>query len=201
MIKNIVFDLGGVLLTEDDNWVHTNEVKNLLKVTDEQLSNGWESAWPDARDGKTNEDQFFETFLTHSIGHSNEELINSLKNTYRIEIDKYTAFPILEKLEGKYKLFALTNVTNFWLDLKVKKYELDKKLDLIISSCGEGIAKPHKEIFLALMNKAKIDPEETLFIDNMQKNIPPALELGFEVCLYTDLESLKAKFKELDIKI
>jgi len=62
MIKNIVFDLGGTILTEDNNWLYTLETKNLLKVTDEKLGAGWNTAWPLARNGKISENEFLSFF-------------------------------------------------------------------------------------------------------------------------------------------
>ena len=200
MIKNIVFDFGGVLLTEDDVWLTSRKTKMLLGIEDQKIMNeAWNLVWPDGRDGKTNEDDFFKTFLEKLDIKADTKLIYALKNIYRQETNVYSAYPILKSLKNKYKLFGLPNITKDWLDYKINHFELNKYLNLVVSSCGEGIAKPNKEIFLSLINKGQIDPTETLFVDNMVKNIIPAKELRFKTHLYTDLEKLKVEFDDQKI--
>lgn len=199
--KNLIFDLGGVLLTEDDNWLFSEETKKLLGTNDERLSRGWNYAWPDARDGRISEVKFFEIFLENSVSNIDSKHITRLKEIYRKMSSRLESFPLLDELKTNYKLFALANIARDWLNYKVKKYGLDKYFDLIISSCGEGVAKPHREIFLSLIKKANINPEESLFIDNMEKNIGPAKEIGFKTILFTNRENLIKEMKKLGIVI
>jgi len=201
MIKNIVFDLGGVLLTEDDIWLFSKETKELLKVDNERLNKAWNFAWPDARSGKINEDEFFKRFLQSSTGNSSSNLVLKLKNIYRNKSDKLETFELLPKLKNNCKLFALTNIAKDWLTFKTDKFELDNYFDLIVSSCGEGIGKPNKEIFLSLIEKAKINPEESVFIDNAEKNTKIAQELSFQTILFKNKEQMIKEMENLGIKI
>ena len=179
MIKNIVFDFGGVLLTEDDNWLLINETKKLLGTNTKHLKEAWNFAWPDARSGQIIEDEFFKRFLQNLFGNSNPDLVLNLKKIYRKSFGKLDTFDLLPELKRNYKMFALTNIIKDWLSLKVNKFNLNNFFDLIISSCDEGVAKPSKEIFLSLIKKGQINPEESVFIDNFKRNIKPARELGF----------------------
>ena len=199
--KNIIFDFGGVILTEDDNWLFSKETKTFLDTNSERLSEGWNSAWPNARAGKINEEQFFNIFLKNSIGTTDDKKITKLKKIYRKMSSKLESFSLLDKLKINYRLFSLANITSDWLKYKIDKFALNKYFDLIVSSCGEGIEKPHKEIFFSLIKKAKIKTEESLFIDNFARNIKPARELGFETILFTNKVDLVKKMKKLGIKI
>ncbi len=58
-----------------------------------------------------------------------------------------------------------------------------------------------KEIFESLINKAKIIPDESLFIDDMEKNIKPAQELGFQTILFENKRQLVEQMKKLGVKI
>jgi epoxide hydrolase-like predicted phosphatase len=201
MIKNIVFDFGGVLLTEDDNWLYFDETKNLLEVDDEQLEKAWNFAWPDARSGTIDEAEFFKKFLQSLFGNYNSDLVLKLKSIYRKHAGKLNTFKLLPELKRNYKLLALTNAAKDWLQFKTDKFSLEKYFDLIISSCNEGVAKPSKEIFLILIEKGKIDPKETVFVDNWEKNIKPAQELGFKTILFKDKEQMIKEMRELGVKI
>ena len=201
MIKNIIFDLGGVLLTEDDNWLFSDETKKLLGVDSEYLEKAWNFAWPDARSGKINEDEFFKRFLKYLFGNFSPDLVLKLKNIYRKKVNGLDMFKLLPRLKRNYKIFALTNVAKDWLTFKINKFKLGKYFDLIISSCGEGIAKPNKEIFLSLIKKAKINPEESVFIDNAERNTRIAKELGFQTILFKNKEQTIKEMGKFGIEI
>lgn len=201
MIKNIIFDLGGVLLTEDDNWVLSDETKKLLGVSDKKLINGWNFAWPDARGGKINEDEFFRRFLQNLTGSFSPDLVLKLKSIYRKQAYGLDTLELLPKLKKNYKIFALSNIAKDWLLFKVNKFRLNNFFDLIISSCNEGVAKPNKEIFLSLIKKAKINPEESVLIDNAERNTKIAQELGFQTILFKDKKQMVEKMRILGIEI
>ncbi len=201
MVKNIVFDFGGVLLTGDDNWLFSKETKNLLKVDNEDLNKAWDFAWPDARSGKINEDEFFRKFLQSLTGSFGSDLVLKLKSIYRKQADGLDTLGLLPKLKRNYKIFALTNVAKDWLLFKVNKFKLNNFFDLIISSCNEGVAKPNKEIFLSLIKKAKINPGESVFIDNFERNIESARELGFQTILFENKEQMVKEMRNLGIEV
>ncbi len=201
MIKNIVFDLGGVLLTEDNNWLLIDETKKLLRADSKHLEEAWNFAWPDARSGKIGEDEFFEKFLQSLFGNSNSDLALKLKSVYRKNAGNLNSLELLPELKRNYKLLALTNAAKDWLQFKIDKFGLKRYFDLIISSCNEGVAKPSKEIFSILIGKGRIDPRESVFIDNFERNIETAQELGFETILFKNKGQLVEGMRNLKINI
>lgn len=201
MIKNIVFDFGGVILTEDDGWLLIGETKKLLKIGREQLEKAWNFAWPDARSGIIDEDEFFRKFLQSLFGNSNSDLVLKLKSIYRKHAGKLNTFELLPGLKRNYKLFALTNAAKGWLQFKTDRFDLKKYFNLIISSCGEGVTKPSREIFSILIKRGRIDPKETVFIDNFERNIEIARELGFLTILFKNKGQLVKEMRNLGIKI
>lgn len=201
MIKNIVFDLGGVVLTVDDNWLFSKETKKLLKADDGDLSKAWNFAWPDARSGKINEDEFFKRFLQNLTGSFSSDLVLKLKKIYRKQAGELGVIELLPGLKSNYKTFVFTNVAKDWLRYKIDRFNLKRYFNLIISSCNEGIAKPSKEIFLSLIKKGQINPKESVFIDDMEKNIKPAQEFGFKTILFKNKEQMIKEMENLGIKI
>ena len=200
-IKYVIFDFGGVLLSEDDAWLHSDDVKNLLKVDDSKLTEAWDTAWPESRNGHDNENQFFSKFLHTATGESDTQKIMQLKQIYRKYVDKGEAYQILPKLTGKYHLYALTNIAKDWLEFKVKYFNLSEYLEVIISSCNEGIGKPYKEIYESLIKKTNLTPENALFIDNSERNLIPARDLGFNTILYKNYEEMLAEMKNMGMDL
>lgn len=197
-IENIVFDLGGVLITNDDVGilVDNKETLGFLKTTQERVAAGWNAAWPLAKIGKIGETEFFEILLKEATGSFEAEAVERMKSFYREKTYKLPTFSLLRELEKKYRLFALTNIAKGWLDYKIERFLLGEYFDLIVASCNEGVAKPDKEIFERLISKTNLIPEKTLFVDDLEKNIISADERGFKTHLFTEKERLVRFMKQ-----
>ena len=200
-IINIIFDFGGVLLTEDDKWVLDAKVKKLTGSNDRELENAWNHAWPDAEKGRVDEDGFFINLLDFLKIKPTPEIIHKLKEIYRKRAGHGGAYPLLTKLFKKYRLFALTNTLSDWQKYKIKKFKLDKYLRLVVSSCDVGIGKPNPKIYRMLIKEAKIKPRESVFIDNMGKNLFPAKRLGFNTVLFENYNQCTEEMRKMGIDI
>ena len=78
----------------------------------------------------------------------------------------------------------------------MEKFEFRNKIQGGIYSFKEHISKPDKRIFESLINAYSINPEETVYIDDKEKNIATANELGFrgiQCKLEDNLEELLKK--------
>ena len=101
----------------------------------------------------------------------------------------FTPIPLMHQLvqetSKKYRLGILTNIYP-----EVWKYYIrgglipDVTYDVIVKSCDIGLAKPEKEIYEYAQKKAKVLPQEILFIDNSKENIEAAKKLGWQVVWY-----------------
>lgn len=56
--------------------------------------------------------------------------------------------------------------------------DLDAMFDVVIFSSDVGVAKPGARIFLHAMKEVGVDPDESLFIDDLAKNVDAAVTLG-----------------------
>jgi len=57
--------------------------------------------------------------------------------------------------------------------------------------------KPEKEFFEKLFEKFNLTPESCLFIDDLQKNVDGARELGVQSILFKDLDQLKSELEKM----
>lgn len=55
--------------------------------------------------------------------------------------------------------------------------------DELIVSCKVGFAKPQKEIYALALKQLDTTAKESVFIDDKQRNLDPAKEMGFKVIL------------------
>jgi putative hydrolase of the HAD superfamily len=202
-INTLIFDFGGVLISNDDRGIvdDSKEIQKILNKEKEELYKAWEIAWPKFKNGKITEDKFYSIFLKALNINDKEELIDTLKRVYRKNICLLEPFYLLENLKSKYKLYALTNIGKEALEYKIKRYNLEKFFGGIVASCLEGVAKPEKEIFDRLINRYSINPETSVFIDDLERNTEAAKKLGFFTIRYVDKKQLINDFKNLGINI
>ncbi|GHS91619.1 D-ribitol-5-phosphate phosphatase [Bacteroidia bacterium] len=185
-IKNIVFDLGGVIITLD----HERAVKRFLEIG---VDNARELLDPyhqkgiflDLEEGKLSRENFYDALRKESGKNISNENIDYgwfgfLKETpdYKLEM--------LEQLKKQYNLFLLSNTNPIimsWArtaDFSGKGKKLDDYFDKLYLSYEIGITKPNKRIFDYLIADSGIKPEETLFIDDGVANIEAGKALGMK---------------------
>lgn len=114
---------------------------------------------------------------------------------------KHDVFDVVKRLKKKYKLGLLSNHIEDWLEEVIQNNKLDKYFDVIVTSYKSRKAKPNIEIFKEVVNELKVKPTECVYIDDLEKNILPAKELGMHVILFTSLEQLLKELRAIGINI
>lgn len=200
-IKNIAFDLGGVLITNDSEGLVSNnkEAKELLKATGSKLFEGWIKNWPRFRTGKISEDEFLSRFISNLDCKDTEGLVGQMKVLYRQKVEALPLYSTMVNLQERYDLYAVTNISKEWLEFKTKKFDLERHFKGIIASSTEGVAKPNPEIFKRFVNKYGIVPRETVLIDDLLPTIIMARILGFKAIWFRSEEQATQGLKRLGI--
>lgn len=197
----IIFDLGEVVLKSDHPYHTPKQIEKFSKnfKTDfDSLSRGWDEAWPDFRIGKITEDTFWGKFLRSA----NAKVIDIeyAKEFYRKNQKQISnMLDLLGKLKRSYRLAALSTISKEWLDFKKDRFKLDKYFDLIIGSGYAGIAKPDPEIYKLLIAKLSVSPSSCIFVDDAEKNMPPAKDLGITTVLFRGQKKLEKDLEKLGI--
>ena len=198
----IIFDLGNVILTNDYPCHTGDQVKEFcdyFNVSFDNSMRGWETSWPEFRIGEISEDDFWKKFLTYSL-------------TDKIDIDfakkfwtenqkpKENMLKLLQSLKKNYRLAALTTISKDWLEYKRKRFNLDSYFELIVSSGYSGFVKPDKRAYDLVLKALSEDPANCLFIDDLERNLPPAKKLGMKTILFSTQENLEKELRALGIK-
>ncbi|WP_417811395.1 HAD family hydrolase [Thalassospira alkalitolerans] len=105
---------------------------------------------------------------------------------------------ILEELKsrGNVRLFALTNWSADTWPYALERFEFLNHFEDILVSGREKLAKPDPQIFDLAASRFKFDPRETLFIDDNEKNIQQAREMGFVTHWFRDPLKLRRDLME-----
>jgi putative hydrolase of the HAD superfamily len=62
--------------------------------------------------------------------------------------------------------------------------------DQVIASCKVGLAKPQEEIYQLALDQLHTTAEQSLFINDKQKNLDPAIRMGFATILAQSPEQI-----------
>ena len=103
---------------------------------------------------------------------------------------------LLPKLKEKYNLYILSNFHQPAFEHIFKKYEFFKLFDGHTVSCYYYLLKPEKEIYDTLINKFNLIPKETVFIDDTKVNIDACEKEGIRGIHLPDYTELKQKLEE-----
>ncbi|MCK5847478.1 MAG: HAD-IA family hydrolase [Bacteroidales bacterium] len=185
MIKNIIFDLGGVILNIDFHKA-AEAFKDLGITNFENLySRATQSnLFINLELGVISDEEFYTAIRELSgISISNED-IKVAWNELLLDFPK-ERLNLLKNLAGNYKLFLLSNTNkihydSYQNDLQIKHgiEGLEKLFEKCYFSHDIGIRKPEPESYNYVLEQNNLRPEETLFIDDTVLNIDAAVSVG-----------------------
>ncbi|NDV47774.1 HAD family phosphatase [Paludibacter sp. 221] len=195
-ITTLIFDFGGVLINLDKQRCIRNfeklgfsNVKNYLGdfiQTDFFLQ---------MEEGKMDENEFYSEIKKHGSNDVTNQQIKNAWNSFLLDIPAYKLDMLLE-LRKKFKVLLLSNTNPIHIEhsedifLSHKGLTMDNYFDKRYLSYEMKMSKPHAEIFEAVLDDAKLRPEECLFLDDGAKNIEQAQKMGFNTYLVPIPDSL-----------
>ena len=201
-IKNIIFDLGGVLLNIDYNKT-SNAFKKLgASSFDEFYSQaGANHLFEALETGDITEGAFYKAMAPHCLAQTNEQQIRQAWNSILLDF-RQESLEILIQLKEKYNLYLLSNTNSIHLDAFNKilmeqtgNSSLDKYFIKSFYSHIIRLRKPYAATYQWVLKDADLKSADTLFIDDSINNINGAKEVG----LHTHLLLPNEKIEDLEL--
>ena len=195
MIKNIIFDLGNVLIRfKPEEFVNKNIKKEYREKFFNAVFKGQE--WADLDRGVLEYSDAVKIF-SEKIPECSSE-IKKLFDNYILDVLEPIEknIEIMKSLKGKYKLFVLSNFHYPAFDYIFENWEFFKYFDGKVVSGHCKLLKPEKKIYELLCLTYSLKPNECVFIDDTKANIEAAEEFGINGIHLTDINILEEKLKE-----
>lgn len=185
-VKNIIFDLGGVLLDIDAER-SINAFKK-LGMDDLILPGGWDyrhEVFLEMEHGKMSENQFYEGIRSLLPNHTSDEEIDQAWCAMLVDFEP-GKIELLRNLREEYQLYLFSNTNS--IHIRHFHHLFRKKFghsisDLFVKdyySSEMQLRKPSLESFQYVLEDAKINPEETLFIDDSKANVESARQAAMQ---------------------
>lgn len=192
-MKNIVFDLGGVLLNFSPEYIvslfcEREEDKRLL------LSAIFEDEWDRYDAGLISHEEKKARAIKQlpPALHESAEDIMEKWVFHLTEINGMRELLLDLKREG-YSLFLLSNAPSYFSE-NSGFYSIMRCFDGRIFSGDIKTAKPGAEIFECAVKRFQIKPEESLFVDDRADNVATAKSLGFDGYVFDKDDFALAKY-------
>ncbi len=108
---------------------------------------------------------------------------------------------ILKRVRRRYPLYCLSNVDKTTTHYLQEKYRIYDIFDGTILSWEAAMRKPEMGIYELVIRRFNLTPEGVLFIDDKERNLIPAREVGFQTILYQSPEDLEVKLLNRGVEI
>ena len=195
-LKNIIFDLGGVLLDLDINRCMTEFEKVGLHDIRRWMTGTNELGFlKEYERGDLTTPQFREKIREEAGRALSDKETDRVWNSMLKEIPEYK-LELLLTLRKKYRLYLLSNTNDLHWNVCIPKFEyrglrVGDFFTHVFLSYQMHQAKPDIVIFQTVLKEAKLLPEETLFIDDSLGNCRAAASLGINVFHYVPGDDLE----------
>ena len=184
-IRNVIFDLGGVVIDLDrDRAVRALEQLG-LDGADEMLGlYGQKDPFLGLETGETPAGEFFDIMRSRMKPGVNDKEITRAFNEFLVDLPAKRLEMLRRMRMAGYRIFMLSNTNpvmyNSWIDRAFRQEggTVNDYFDGIVVSYQELMCKPNVAIFETLMRRYGLNPSETLMLDDSEKNCQAAAEAG-----------------------
>ena len=183
-IRAVVFDIGGVLeITPETGWIEKWEARLHLKAG--ELEERIESAWGSGALEERSEEELQKS-LSEITGMDEAQIdafVYDFWEWYLGELNVELA-TYFSSLRPRYQTALLSNSFSGARRREQDRYHFAEMTDLIIYSHEEGIAKPERRIFELTCERLAVQPEEIIFLDDVEMHVVAAHDFGIHAILY-----------------
>ena len=201
MINTIIFDLGGVLIDWNPDYVFDENYFESQEQRDFFFQNVCTSDWNENQDAgypiaKATEEKLiefpeWENPIKDFYGRWVEMLGEQIQGT--VDIFKQL------KENKNLKFYALTNWSAETFPIAIDRFDFLQWFDGLVVSGEEKMRKPFPEFYKLLLNRYNVNPEETLFIDDNLRNVKAAEALGIKSIYFKEPLGLDLELKRIGI--
>lgn len=184
-MRNIIFDLGAVIIDIDYNLtadafrrlglLHFDEIYS--KAKQDHLFDRFEK-------GEMSDEEFRATIKSHLPPGVNDEQIDRAWNAMLKKVPEET-FALLEETGKQKRIFLLSNTNRIHVrafsEIIERQYgfaRFEGLFEKTYYSCDIGMRKPDAEIFEYVLNQHGLKANETLFIDDSPQHVEGAMRCG-----------------------
>ncbi len=196
-IRAVIFDFGGVLINQGDDRPRLSLAKQLgvpLSRIDRLVFNSETSE--KASKGEIHVAEHWEA-VRQALGIAPGGMPAFLDKYWSAEEVNWGLLEYIRSLRPLYKVGLLSNA---WDDLRQTMHErwnIDGLFDEMIISAEVKLVKPDPRIFRLAVQRLQVQPDETVFVDDVAENVDIASKEGLHAIQYQDLHQTLDRLKTI----
>jgi len=199
VIRNIIFDLGNVLLTWQPKEFLLQFTPNVQRIEQFIPRVPLNSTWYEIDRGSITLDQARTIFLAR---HPEDADIIQFYFTRWLEM--FTPIEGTVDLLGQvkqrgFRTYLLSNLTEKAHEYLTRKYDFFSLFDGQVFSFKEKRVKPEPEIYKRLLERYALVPAECIYIDDLALFVAVAKKLGMVGIVFTSPADLRAELHRLGV--
>lgn len=202
-IKNLIFDMGGVLIDLDRD-ACVEAFREIGYAEADELLNNYapKGAFRQLEIGNFSPEEFYAYVRNHIGAHITSDQIENAFLKFLNGLPAYK-LDMLCELRKRFNIYMLSNTNAIMMPYIRETYftqcglTFEDYFDRAFLSFEMKLMKPDDEIFLRMIADASIDPAQSLLIDDGKANIETARRLGFETYLASPEEDFRHIFDTL----
>ncbi len=197
LIRAILFDAGSVLFGMGDLSIRQRLAERIgvpLAQIDDLVFGS-----PSARQATVGEltvDQHWQQVMA-ALGLPLEMLPDFMAQFWSADVLNIQLADLIRSLRGRYKIGLLSNAWSNMRQVLDERFHVADLFDELIISAEVGLAKPDPRIYRLAVQRLNVQPSETVFIDDMLKNVEAARLEGLHAIQYLDFEQMLAELNPL----
>lgn len=197
MIKAVIFDYGGVISSGGVGQGLSASFSKKVGISHEQANSILHTPWHKLVRGEISDNQFWQE-TEHNYGKPIPLENRNVFVTWAELQPRPEILSFISELKSKGCIVGLLSnvIASVSEDIRIHRgYDL---FDPCLLSYEIGYAKPEIEIFKRLLELLpNIKPEEIVYIDDLEKSMPPARELGIKSIVATSSTDIIENVRKL----
>lgn len=199
-IKNIIFDVGQVLVNYDwetylDSFGFSKEKRE--KIADVVFrSNIWNE-----RDRSSKEEAYYVQQMVKAAPEYESDIREVMRRSDETITQTDYADTWVRYLKDKgYHVYILSNYATDTLDKTKDKLTFLKYVDGAVFSCQVKQIKPEAAIYRTLLNRYHLEPERSVFLDDREDNCEAARKMGIHAIPFVSFKQAAKELERLGVK-
>ena len=200
-ITTLFLDIGGVLLS--DGWGHNfrHKAAAMFNLDAAEMEARHKLVFVVYEEGRMTLDEYLEEVVFYE---KRRFSANQFRDFMFAQTTPNPAMiDFIKKLKKKYGLqvAAVSNEARELNDYRIQTFRLKELIDFFISSCYVHIRKPDAEIFRLALDIARVQPEQVIYIDDVEMFTEVASELGIKSIHHVNEVSTANQIKAMGLPI
>lgn len=188
MIKNVVFDLGFVLISFDWREIMTRAGIPAEEQDEVARATVHSEYWGELDRGVLSDEEILNGFISIAPEHKENITKFFAEVPHSMPPYPYSDNWVKSVKERGYNIYVLSNFSENNFKYCEPKYTFLDKVDGKIISYRYKCIKPEKEIYHILFDSFNLNPEECVFIDDREDNIEGAINEGMNGIVFRSYE-------------